>query len=47
MISYIEADTQYIVLPKEDFINLITGPEKDDEAEIPGKGGQEIGEDIR
>ena len=46
MISYIEADTHYIVLPKEDFNNLITGSGKDDEAEIPDKGGQEIGEDL-
>ena len=40
------SDTHYIVLPKEDFINLITGPGKEDGAEIPDKGGQEIGEDL-
>ena len=40
------SDTHYIVLPKEDFINLITGSGKVDEPEISDKGGQEIDEDI-
>jgi PKD repeat protein len=40
------SDTHYIVLPKKDFNNLITASGKDDEAEISGKGGQEIDEDI-
>ena len=40
------SDTNYIVLPKEDLNELITGSGKEDEAEIPDKGGQEIGEDL-
>ena len=40
------SDTKYIVLPKEDFNNLITGSGKVDEAEISDRGGQEIDEDI-